>query len=803
MTSRSGEVAVVLALLAAGCGCSGARQGAPAPSPAPPGASIDPAALEESAVAPAPTTAPDPWRPVLADPRLAAASALAVAGDPARAADALEAALAQTELDAETRAGWSFQLAKLHTEAHRPEAALTAYLQAIVPGWALAPWATCLAAKTAVRVGRHDEALRLVSTLGGDGAFSSTCRLAAAEAHVAKREPALAIALYRAHLASSPRPARADEVSLSLARLLLSATPPEADDALALARRVAVEHPTGSLGAQAADLEDQAVARLSPEARTARASRSLADEVTRASALFEAGKPGDGAALAEALSSRLTPDALRSPEGCKLTMLVARGRAQQKARAQAADGYGEAISRCAGDDRAWALYRGGVASAAAKRPAEALARFEQLEREQPKHRLADDARVKGADAALALGDEARFTAGLSRIADDYPDGDLVSEGLFRLALQRIDRRDWAGAVAPLEISLRARPDERDYAVAGRAAYCHARARLATGERARAVEELSRVVVEHPLAYYGVMAHARLAELDPPRAAAALEQAKRAALRDPARPSDAALTASPAAARAVELLRQGELELARLELAAAGLTGKAASPAAEWALARLYLHTGHAVLAHGIPRSRVTDWLTHWPEGEWRAAWELAYPRPYLPIVTREAARSGIPVSLAYAIMREESAFDPGALSGSNAVGLMQLILPTAKTLSKRAGVTATMETLRTPAVNVALGCLYLGDLRERWSQQPLLAIPSYNAGPNAPARWLRASPAIELDVFVEKIPFDETRAYTKRVVKSYAAYLALYEPERLDEVLRTPLRADPSTAAPAATEPAP
>jgi len=107
--------------------------------------------------------------------------------------------------------------------------------------------------------------------------------------------------------------------------------------------------------------------------------------------------------------------------------------------------------------------------------------------------------------------------------------------------------------------------------------------------------------------------------------------------------------------------------------------------------------------HGILRANGRVWPEHYPAGIWRSVWELAYPRPFKAIVDRERQRSPIPEALAYAIMREESAFKPRAVSSSNAYGLMQLIEPTAQRMAAPLGFSATAESLKRPEVNIALG----------------------------------------------------------------------------------------------------
>ena len=175
-------------------------------------------------------------------------------------------------------------------------------------------------------------------------------------------------------------------------------------------------------------------------------------------------------------------------------------------------------------------------------------------------------------------------------------------------------------------------------------------------------------------------------------------------------------------------------------------------------------------------------------GGYVAAIRAAQLGQKVAIVEREAKRSGIPQALAYAIMREESAFDPEAASGAHAYGLMQLIVPTARTLAKKTGLGVAVDerSLTRPDVNVALGCRFLADLEGRFPKLPWLAIPAYNAGPGAVDRWLSSRTTESFDLWVEAIPYDETRKYTRRVIASFAAYASLYEPDALDAALHLP-----------------
>jgi soluble lytic murein transglycosylase len=125
-------------------------------------------------------------------------------------------------------------------------------------------------------------------------------------------------------------------------------------------------------------------------------------------------------------------------------------------------------------------------------------------------------------------------------------------------------------------------------------------------------------------------------------------------------------------------------------------------------------------------------------------------------------------------MREESAFNPDAISPADAVGLMQIIPPTAERIAEDLGVPYARDMLHSPRTSIAFGSYYLRRLLDRFGNQVPLALAAYNAGPQAVSRWLAAGEALPLDVWVAKIPYTETRRYVRRVMANLARYSYLH-----------------------------
>jgi soluble lytic murein transglycosylase len=125
-------------------------------------------------------------------------------------------------------------------------------------------------------------------------------------------------------------------------------------------------------------------------------------------------------------------------------------------------------------------------------------------------------------------------------------------------------------------------------------------------------------------------------------------------------------------------------------------------------------------------------------------------------------------------MREESGYRPGVISVSGARGLLQLMPATAERVAREAHFeTFSADDLFVPSVNIRLGSAYLSSLLRDFDGRWSAAIGSYNAGPQVVSRWVAMHTGDD-DEFVEEIPYSQTRAYVKRVMRSLHAYRVLY-----------------------------
>ena len=155
-------------------------------------------------------------------------------------------------------------------------------------------------------------------------------------------------------------------------------------------------------------------------------------------------------------------------------------------------------------------------------------------------------------------------------------------------------------------------------------------------------------------------------------------------------------------------------------------------------------------------------------------WQALYPQAFWESITKAAARTGADPYLVAGVIREESRFDPQAVSPANAYGLMQLLPGTARGAARLTGVPGPgIQGLFDPQTNILLGSAVLQELWTRYNRVDL-ALAAYNAGPGAVGQWQARRGGLDPEAFVEEIPYLETRNYVKTVMQSAGMYKWLY-----------------------------
>jgi soluble lytic murein transglycosylase len=151
--------------------------------------------------------------------------------------------------------------------------------------------------------------------------------------------------------------------------------------------------------------------------------------------------------------------------------------------------------------------------------------------------------------------------------------------------------------------------------------------------------------------------------------------------------------------------------------------------------------------------------------------DVRFPMPHREQLVREAKNRDIHSSWVFAITRQESAFMADAKSHAGAMGLMQLMPATAKETARRFGIPLSSPQLAyRPEINIQLGAAYLSQIYGQFNGNRVLASAAYNAGPGRVRQWLRGADHLSYDVWIENIPFDETRQYVQNVLSYSVIY---------------------------------
>jgi soluble lytic murein transglycosylase len=379
-----------------------------------------------------------------------------------------------------------------------------------------------------------------------------------------------------------------------------------------------------------------------------------------------------------------------------------------------------------------------------------------------------------AEAAEALYLRARLQETLRRdaaaeetlraLANRFPSRDVAGTALWRLGWLAYLRGDVRGAEQSWT-RLAEVPGGRTHRLAALYWTGRARDRLDGVDTAQRLYE--RVLTEAPRSYYGLLAERRLAG-----AQRGVRDTGEPAIRLPANPRDA--VASDPGFERVDLLRRlGLVDLALVELA--DVVQRAVGDTVRlYGLSSAYVESERYHLALRVLRRNFAALATSGHPAVPRAFWEMLYPFAWRTEVTESATRAGLDPFLVAAVVREESSYYPRAVSRAGARGLMQLMPATAQPMvagrgwSFRGG-----ELLDEPEANIELGTTFLSKLLVEF-RDPRLALAAYNAGPGRVRQWWQARRDDDVEVWVEEIPFDETRHYVKRVMLSWDEYRRIY-----------------------------
>jgi soluble lytic murein transglycosylase len=399
----------------------------------------------------------------------------------------------------------------------------------------------------------------------------------------------------------------------------------------------------------------------------------------------------------------------------------------------------------------------------------------------PQSSIADDAlwwraRLLGIDGSLDVAAEL-----YGRIVNEYPFSQFFADAAFQHGMIEYRRANFAeaaqlwaeGAAASAGLS------------AANLRIWQAKALLSAGDAATASPLLQGLAAEFEDDYAGVRARALLGNQHAiPRATAetvidlapafdwAAAEAWLTSLTGRAI-SDAGWSTDDRWARAQELWLVGRVDYGDAEIFGL-IEANAGDAIAMYTMSRRLEELGRVSMSAraGQRLLRILD--TNPNAGLPKPLLSLSYPAAFAPLVERHAAEQGVSPLLMLAFIRQESFFDPRAVSPADARGLTQVIPPTAETIASTLGVVGfSLEQLLHADLNLRFGAKYMADQLEEFGNELFVAFAAYNAGPTAAFRW-RDTSGDDADLFLQTVEFQETQLYVEIVAENYAIYRYLY-----------------------------
>ena len=442
-----------------------------------------------------------------------------------------------------------------------------------------------------------------------------------------------------------------------------------------------------------------------------------------------------------------------------------------------------AVPASAGETRAEALGHLAQHYARARQWPQARSTLDEMRRAHPQSPFTMRALVAAGQAARDAKNTADALHFYRAAVQQFPGEAEVAGAQFELAWAAHDAKNFAES-SRLLIEHLADYAGRNTDNRGKAGYWAARDSERAGRLGEAWALYEGMLVRYEANWYGYLSKQRLEAMKKAgqsgRAPAAADAGLVARAVENLKPVTAAEeTAGPAEAarleRAEQLAAVAWDDAAHAELDKA-LEARPTSPRLNLAKAQLYRARTDNVQALNVLRRSFPDYSQMEPEELTREEWDVFYPLAYWDVIKQEAAARGLDPYTVAGLIRQESVFNPRAVSPANAYGLMQLLPSTARLTARRYNVEGDITTdalLNDPRLNIRLGTGYMREQLDKYGRIEYLAA-AYNAGPGRVVQW-RASLPLQIDEWAEAIPFRETRGYVQGVVRNTLQYRRLYD----------------------------
>lgn len=519
--------------------------------------------------------------------------------------------------------------------------------------------------------------------------------------------------------------------------------------------------------------------RLASAQQPASARLSWQQRALRAEAWLDAGNWDAAITEVTPIATNASGDTL---DACRLRFVHGRALYKKNAVSDSADvlaGIGKQCAKMSEDYGPRGLYLLGTALYRRKQFDASAAAYRELADLYPDHSMADDALTRGGISLLEAGKPLEARKWWEEALAEHPEGDTVPEALLRLAFSRYVDGDPADARAIAE-RLGALPLDGDAVSVQAGRYWAARWRLYEtasdpskpssdkSAKAEAVSRWKALCEQLPHSFYSILAYSRLKEVAPEVAASLAKRPEGHDDGSEAKPWRVrlSLASDPRIRDGVALMRLGLPAEALAEWRKADL-GSLSPDERAW-MSELRIASGDWVFAHDeLRRWILSHPLTTLGDNEAQIQ-RLAYPDRYW----REVQSAVKPdyryePRLFHALVREESNFNREIVSFAGARGLSQLMPATAKQTAGWLGVSITMEELSIPERNLPIGARYLDAMHKQLAGSPYLALAAYNGGAANVNKWVTDGNNPPTDEWVERIPFEETRGYVKRLMGTW------------------------------------
>ncbi|HXX70340.1 MAG TPA: transglycosylase SLT domain-containing protein [Polyangiaceae bacterium] len=548
------------------------------------------------------------------------------------------------------------------------------------------------------------------------------------------------------HVLASDKRTRAQEGEARALRIRIASEPDEIERADA--RWLAVEGADLPAGSDAPGI----LAKIDP-------GRPLTAEdlLARARVLSDAGKTDEALRVLD-----MVPVARNADKVSRAERLHVRGMTLYKAHGRSGEAAKTlfAAASAGGPTAAEDAFHAARALSRADRDEEAIVAYEDVPRKYPRSSWAAEAEFFVPYLRMLHGDWKECARGFDAYLQGHPAGERAPDARPDSALCKLLAGEAKVARVLFEHLVE---DEPDPISSARMANMAALAAYRDGDRTHAVARWTDVARSRPLSWPALVARARLAE-----AGAPVPLAIDPSDPPPSEPAPLDVVIPPPADLLAKLGLDEDAELALRDRESTLTSG--AGPRAAEAACVAYGKLGRAKRRYQIAQSLPSALFASAPNARTLWAWDCAFPSPYGDVVRDAEDAEKLPRGLLWAVMRQESSFDPDALSPARAVGLMQLLPETARPLAEELQLPRDDSRLTRPSFSIRVAARALRKLLDELHGNVPLSLAAYNCGVDSVERWSSRAPSMDLDTFVERIPFKETRDYVVRVMGNLAHY---------------------------------